>query len=61
MDLNELKNLLNFEDIKTKHEKFVVFIDCFINWFFNNQNIEKRTNKIGRPKYNEISLVKCLF
>ena len=35
MNLNELKKLLNFEDIKTKHEKFVVFIDYFVNWFFN--------------------------
>ena len=25
MDLNELKKLLNFEDIKTKHEKFCSF------------------------------------
>lgn len=41
MDLNELKKLLDFEDIKTKHEKFVFFIDYFVNWFFNNHDIEK--------------------
>lgn len=61
MDLNELKKLLDFEDIKTKHEKFVFFIDYFVNWFFNNHDIEKRTNKIGRPRYSEISLCKVLI
>ncbi len=25
MDLNELKKLLDFEDIKTKHEKICIF------------------------------------
>lgn len=61
MDLNELKKLLDFEDIKTEHEKFVFFIDYFVNWFFNNHDIEKRTNKIGRPRYSEISLCKVLI
>lgn len=61
MDLNELKTLLNFDNNQTMHEKFVVFIDYFVNWFFDYHNIEKRTNKIGRPKYCEISLLKVFI
>lgn len=61
MDLNELKKLLDFEDIKTKHEKFVFFIDYFVNWFSTIMILKNEPIKLADQDIVKFHFVKCLF